>query len=137
MLHLGLESPKRCFDYTLLKERSFCIAEFGVAADMLYPGAGNHPGRAYRDCYPIKSGDQCDRNTGPLDLFYYRCTATIAGPSGGDEQAPIDPCINHLLGHLGSKLLRYAHGRTPTACAIVDGQYPPDETFLLHLPDHV
>jgi hypothetical protein len=52
---------------------------------MLYPGASDDPGCAYRDSYAVESRDQRHRNAYPFDLFYYRCTATIAGPSGGYE----------------------------------------------------
>jgi len=109
MLHLSLESAERCFDYALLKERSFGITEFGVAANMLYPGASDDPRCAYRDSYAIESRDQRYRNASSFDLFYYRCTATIAGPSGGYEQTSINSSINHLLGHLGSEPFRNTH----------------------------
>src|SRR4029453_2846507 len=65
-------------------------AQRRVAADVLDARAANPPVGARGEGEVVDGRDHSHRNSDPLDLLGYRCAATIARSSGGDEQRPID-----------------------------------------------
>src|SRR5262245_45203173 len=65
-------------------------AQGRITAHVLDARAADHAVRAGREREVVDGRDHPDRNADSLDLLGYRCAATIAGPSGGDEQGAVD-----------------------------------------------
>src|SRR6516162_11754576 len=65
-------------------------AQRRVTADVLDARATDHTVGAGREREVVDGRDHPNGDADSLDLLGYRCAATIAGPSGGDEQGPVD-----------------------------------------------
>src|SRR5712691_5930227 len=108
-------------------------AERGVAAHVLDPTAAHHPVGAGGQREVVDGRDQRDRDADPLDLLGDRCAATIAGPSGRDQQAPADLALKQLGRDALAEPPRRRDGCTHAGQRVRVAVHGADQAFLLQL----
>src|SRR5437870_3075353 len=82
-----------------------------IAADVLDARAADHAVGARREREVVDGRDHSHRNPDSLDLLGDRCTATIARPSGGDEQRAVDAACLEVGGDAAPVACRHRHRR--------------------------